>query len=715
VPAIDQNNGPRKAKPTPKAKPVKVRVTVPDAGESTRTTQPHTVTPDQSDRQRGVQQKSQDAAVVAQNVKTSRVKALGKEGRGSGTRAVKAWAKSNVADYKKFVSTDASGHPGSGKFGVILANGPGPLGISEKLLKNAGKDAAELAVTTPSSVAKLASTAYHDPKKVPGLLAAPYVDLAKHPVKNVTEKPVSTTLMVQPIVRVPGRVLGRVARVKGAQTLARPTATLPGTALEEARIGSRDVLRRSQQAKKDAGNPNPEVTPKQVQTRVDEHFDKSKHESHRIVGEAVKAAEKATKGQPKHVREAAVEAARAQAQEDARAAGDVRFAKEFGANVRLSHGVAVREALHKVRRQAVGRLDTAKAVAKQAEGAHEAAWQGLRAARQAARSSPLVRTLEFRRRDAQRDLADAQRASTAARLAHSEAVGRAQVLSRNVSGRSTPRPGGAWSAGGHGVRLAKAQVDATAKTVQDVRARIRDLDRQIADEHARPLPPLHPARQAFTNAIQVRGQARVALATAKADAHAAAHAHIAAKRAMTSSTLVNPAGEGRLFAHKADAATVVKKLNQTAHATGAAEPMTFVLRQVGQDRWAAVPKVAANRLLKHQVVGSSPATMAKAMRVSRGAFTQATLPLSLKWLGGQASEAGIRSVLAGAGPMDWLRMGKVVKELNAHKAGRGRRAHGPRNRRALRPRRSGQGLRERQEPRGRVRGHALERSRRPRT
>jgi hypothetical protein len=66
--------------------------------------------------------------------------------------------------------------------------------------------------------------------------------------------------------------------------------------------------------------------------------------------------------------------------------------------------------------------------------------------------------------------------------------------------------------------------------------------------------------------------------------------------------------------------------------------MTFVLRKVGEDRWAAAPKVASQRLMKHHAVGTSPAVMAKVMRRSRGAFTSAVLPLSAKWLAGRASK-----------------------------------------------------------------------------
>jgi hypothetical protein len=64
--------------------------------------------------------------------------------------------------------------------------------------------------------------------------------------------------------------------------------------------------------------------------------------------------------------------------------------------------------------------------------------------------------------------------------------------------------------------------------------------------------------------------------------------------------------------------------------------------------------------------------MAKVMRRSRGALTQAVLPLSSKWLMGQGVEAGLAGPLvAGAGPADLLRFNKVVKKMNAAKAGSG--------------------------------------------
>jgi hypothetical protein len=73
------------------------------------------------------------------------------------------------------------------------------------------------------------------------------------------------------------------------------------------------------------------VTAKEVQRRVDEHFDQSKHEARRIESATVKATRKATKGQPKDVRREAETQAREHARAEAQRVAEERFAREFGA------------------------------------------------------------------------------------------------------------------------------------------------------------------------------------------------------------------------------------------------------------------------------------------------------------------------------------------------------------------------------------------------
>jgi hypothetical protein len=337
VPEIGSGSGradrPAKAKPAakPKAKARPTyKVTVPDAGESSRTTKLHPVTPDQADRQRGVQTRAHDRAVTARVVRGQREKAVAKAGRGAGTRAVKAFVTQNVHEQAAEKTKDVHGRHGGSKLAVIAANIP-VAGFSGRVLVNAAKDAGELAVTTPSSVAHLVSTAAHHPGKLPGELAKPYVDFAKHPLKSAEEKPISTALMLQPAGRVPGRVLGKVARVTGKQTLERPAATLPGTALKETRTGSRDVAVRHVQAKKDAANPAPKATVRQVQRRVDEAFGTQQKHRERIEEAIMRKAEADAKALPKAARPAHMADQKAIARAASGDQAHREYVREFGA------------------------------------------------------------------------------------------------------------------------------------------------------------------------------------------------------------------------------------------------------------------------------------------------------------------------------------------------------------------------------------------------
>jgi hypothetical protein len=159
-----------------------------------------------------------------------------------------------------------------GEIGLKAPKG-GPGKFAQDVARNAPSDAAELAVTTPSSVAKLVSTAATQPEKVPGLLLEPYKELAKDPLEFVRTHPVSAALMVAPTVRLPGRVAGRVARVTGRQTLERPAAELAGTPLREARTGPRGFVAGKVSARRERGAEAPRMSEAEVRRRVDELYD----------------------------------------------------------------------------------------------------------------------------------------------------------------------------------------------------------------------------------------------------------------------------------------------------------------------------------------------------------------------------------------------------------------------------------------------------------
>jgi hypothetical protein len=205
-----------------------------------------------------------------------------------------------------------------------------------KAISNAPADAADIAVSTPTSVAKLASDVVHRPTKVPGELIAPYKELVKHPGKFITDKPVSTLLMFAPGARGPGLAAGKVARVAGKQTLERTAATLPHTALKEARTGSKDIVVRHVQAKRDVKAGQRTMTVRQVQKRVDESFGAQQKHRDRIEHAIQRKVKVQAKAMPKSEREAFIAEQRDAAKGAAKAQAQREYAKEFGATAYLN-------------------------------------------------------------------------------------------------------------------------------------------------------------------------------------------------------------------------------------------------------------------------------------------------------------------------------------------------------------------------------------------
>jgi hypothetical protein len=210
-------------------------------------------------------------------------------------------------------------------------DGMGVVSGAVKVAGRAAKDAEEMAVTLPSSVAHVVVTAATHPKKLPGELAKPYVELAKHPVKTLSEHPLQTALMVAPAVRMPGRAVGKVARVTGKQTLERPPAVLPNTALKEPHPGSRDVVARAVQSAKDRRNPARKVTVRQVQRRVDEAYGAQQKHKERVTAAVMRDAKAEAQGMPKAQRDEHIVEARVIARSAAKDQAHRAYVREFGA------------------------------------------------------------------------------------------------------------------------------------------------------------------------------------------------------------------------------------------------------------------------------------------------------------------------------------------------------------------------------------------------
>lgn len=246
-------------------------------------------------------------------------------------------------DLARKVAPIAAVAPFGAAKGVDKVTGSRIADFMADTVKNAPKDAAELVTTTPTSLVKLGDTAIHDPEKVPGILAQPYKDLIKDPLGTVRTHPVSTVLMLDPAVKVPGKIAGKGLRLAGQQTLERTPKTLPGTALKEKVPASRDAAVNVMQKRKDAKNPAPQMSVERpaklkvsdVQRRVDEFYDYDRHKSaQQAAAVARKAKDQAkTQGAKRKERNRAAGEAAAQMQGSApaKAASQVRFAREFGA------------------------------------------------------------------------------------------------------------------------------------------------------------------------------------------------------------------------------------------------------------------------------------------------------------------------------------------------------------------------------------------------
>ncbi|HEY4096153.1 MAG TPA: hypothetical protein VGM33_11600, partial [Baekduia sp.] len=84
------------------------------------------------------------------------------------------------------------------------------------------------------------------------MLAQPYIDVAQHPIKSFVDHPVNTALLFSGAEGAVGRTLGRAGRalpgdLGAAASTARASRTVPGTALEQTRAWSPDVIRKGGQ------------------------------------------------------------------------------------------------------------------------------------------------------------------------------------------------------------------------------------------------------------------------------------------------------------------------------------------------------------------------------------------------------------------------------------------------------------------------------------
>jgi len=272
-----------------------------------------------------------------------------------------------------YLNAEQSRKAGFKEAGAVEKASTVPLKTLAKGLANVPKDAKELAITAPTSIAEIAKRDYAAAKKsvkegspmpllkeqgkMGGEIIKSYVDVVKHPLKSLEEHPVSTTLMFSPSVKVPLRAAGKVARVTGKQSLRRATVDLPGTTLKEHRRGRREVIpiglkelapRVGRQARNKRQGPH--LTRDEIHRRVDEFQDYGQQHKTAAATSAIRDerrkikdenAERKRTGQPKldkAERKARIEERTSGAQGGARQHVRREFAREFGSHWTVHHG-----------------------------------------------------------------------------------------------------------------------------------------------------------------------------------------------------------------------------------------------------------------------------------------------------------------------------------------------------------------------------------------
>lgn len=237
-------------------------------------------------------------------------------------------------------------------------------------------------------------------------------------------------------------------------------------------------------------------------------------------------------------------------------------------------------------------------------------------------------------------------------------------------------------------------LDVSAAAKHAGRQAIRELGTQIQAERG----ATRLNQRAAVQAAEADRQAALAEFVARRGEHRTAkQTHISTKATAATAPLKGAAKQGRIFEHRYDANKVAERLNEAGHevnlsdaplkspfrfgytdqgirpqlASNTTVPLEYTVVEVPGGRFAVVPHLASEQRRLHNVVGTSKATNAMLLRDTRRGFTRAVLPFSPKWLGGQAGEAGLRSAVEGAGPLDWMRLRRVVRRMNEIEPGSG--------------------------------------------
>lgn len=508
--------------------------------------------------------------------------------------------------------SSSRGPMGLAMVGSTGVNNPKALKASLTVVKNAPKDAADIAASTPSSLYYLGKTAVTDPGKTPEMTAEPYKQFFKDPGKFASEKPVSTALMFVPPTKGASLGAGRVARQAGKQTLDGGVRGVKGFAVEQPITRPRGLVGNAVAARKAKSGPT--VAPKTKVRKLDPNRG--------IVKRSVSSV-----------------AATPQAVRNTRAVSKSKYSPQTP----------------------LTEFEQAKLVDKWEGYKNRTQQEFSQAAAQRVRDeNPLPKRREVGRKA--RKVAKQERiqkVDAATKQAFEDAgkaLDREFVQRFGATGRPTG-PADAVSAAAKARRTAELERATTREAREAARAVARKARIKRGDK--RGVPPKEADTMLKAEYVDSLAVKRLEAAKqAEADAVAAFRAD---KKGRKAATLTDHQTQGRVFESESVAKHVAKLSESPAKVV-----------KVGDQGWGVVPATMRAQRKQHMVVGTSKATGSVALRKLRKSFTQTVLPYRpAKWLTGQAVEPAVRAAASGVRPGDGARLRYFVDALNKRQPGLG--------------------------------------------
>ena len=539
---------------------------------------------------------------------------------------------------------------------VVDPKAPGFARGLEKLTGNAVRDIVDLPANVVPAVYKIGSEAVTGhPVKAAKDLAAPYIEVAKHPGKSLTEHPVGTLLLASGVKGGVGRGAGKVLRSAPSEALRRvgsterAAATVPGTTLEQSRPYSKDVITKARQVVQErvqakGGAPAPRVmSSSQIQRRVDEHVAASEDLRRLHRGQVVQEAQRAItrvpgkNGKLRRVKPTAATVLGTQniARPGPDLAAYLKEVEQEGQSLTGSRKAANRETQVQLRK-AISSGDEAGAIAaaqqyaklsgrlqgKLAEHGIIPKEQSLRARQIAAEARPGPGTVE-----------------EPAFVTH--APGQRGARNFYVPTHEPPRVAGAKRTG---AAVTQGTLDVHPAVLTEQAARSQGLI-DAADRYG-----------AFVKEFGVRGKSGKVKALPSYQRAQQIARELAVDRegnAIPGAVPMRPVRLNPFLGKQEQLNALLEHANTGAHPVADALHEALSGEESKAGPWALVPEAAAKRMQEH-VRTLSPGAAGRVANLYGGLFRRNVLAFSPKWLTGNIVEAATRSLIGRAGPRSYV-------------------------------------------------------------